>query len=128
MEMISAPQLWTGRVLSAIVILFFLADALAKLFRVEPVLAGATQLGYPVQSVVTMGVLLLVGTILYAFPKTAVIGAIYLTGFLGGAVATHFRVGSPLLTHQLFSIYVALFMWGGLVLRKPKLLAVILGN
>ena len=128
METISSAQLWVGRVLSGIAIAFFFVDALGKLLRVGPVLEGTKQLGYPESSVFTLGVLLIIGTVLYAVPKTSVIGAIYLTGFLGGALATHFRVGSPLFTHVLFSVYVAAFVWGGLVLRNPRLQAVLLGN
>ena len=128
MESISATQLWIGRVLSGLVIVFLFVDAAGKLARARPVMEGAAKLGYPTDTVFTMGVLLLVGAILYAIPKTSVIGAIYLTGFLGGALATHFRVGSPLLTHVLFSVYVAALMWGGLVLRNPRLLSVLLGS
>lgn len=128
METISSAQLWAGRVLSGIAIAFFFVDALGKLLRVEPVLEGSRQLGYAESSVFTLGVLLVIGTVLYAIPKTSVIGAIYLTGFLGGALAAHFRVGSPLFTHVLFSVYVGAFVWGGLLLRNPRLQAVLLGN
>ena len=76
-------------------------------------------------AVVPLGLLLLVGVVLYAIPRTSVLGAIYLTGFLGGAVATHFRVGSPLFTHVLFAVYVAVFVWGGLALRNPRLLSLL---
>jgi len=128
MESIPATQLWIGRVLSGLVIVFLFADAAGKLFRAGPVMEGAARLGYPADTVFTMGVLLLVGAILYTIPKTSVMGAIYLTGFLGGALATHFRVGSPLFTHVLFSVYVASLMWGGLVLRNPRLAPVLLGD
>jgi hypothetical protein len=79
-----------------------------------------------VTAVVPLGLLLLAGAILYAVPRTAVFGAIYLTGFLGGAVATHYRIGSPLMTHILFGVYVAAIMWTGLVLRFPALLSAVL--
>ena len=128
MESISTFQLWAGRILSGIVITFLLLDAIGKLLRVSPVVAGTVRLGYPESTVFTLGVLLMTGVVLYAIPKTSVIGAIYLTAFLGGALATHFRVGSPLLTHVLFSVYVALLVWGGLVLRNPRLLSVMSGN
>jgi hypothetical protein len=110
------------------VILFFFADAAGKLFKAQPVLEGAAKLGWPTDIVFTMGMLLIIGAILYAIPRTSILGAIYLTGFLGGALAAHFRVGSPLFTHILFSVYVGLFMWGGLVLRKPRLVSVLLGE
>ena len=128
MESIPTTQLWIGRVLSGLVIVFFFADAAGKLFKAGPVMEGSAKLGYPADTVFTMGVLLLIGAILYTIPRTSVIGAIYLTGFLGGALATHFRVGSPLLTHVLFSVYVGAFMWGGLVLRNPRLLRLLLGG
>lgn len=115
----SAPLI--GRILSGIVIVFLLVDTLGKLIRVAPVIEGTLQLGYPESSVVPIGLLLLAGVVLYAIPRTSVLGAIYLTGFLGGAVATHYRVGSPLFTHVLFAVYVALFVWGGLALRNPRL-------
>jgi hypothetical protein len=118
---------WTRRTgvgLSALVTLFLLVDATGKLLAVEPVLKATQDLGWPATAVRPLGVLLLVGTLLYAVPRTAMVGAIYLTAFLGGAVATHFRVGSPLATHVLFGVYVAIVMWAGLVLRHPALLRV----
>lgn len=111
----------TGVALSVLAVLFFLLDASGKLLQVEPVMKGTVELGWPTAAVIPLGVLLLVGAILYAVPRTSVIGAIYLTGFLGGAVATHYRIGSPLATHVLFGAYVAIVMWLGLVLRYPAL-------
>jgi hypothetical protein len=116
---------WLGSGLSALAILFFVLDATGKLLQVEPVLKGTVELGWPLSSVVPLGVLLLAGSLLYAIPRTAVIGAIYLTGFLGGAIATHYRVGSPLLTHVLFGAYVATIMWAGLALRFPGVLSML---
>lgn len=112
-----------GLGLSALAALFFFLDASGKLLQIEPVLKGTAELGWPVSAVVPLGVLLLIGAVLYVIPKTAVVGAIYLTGFLGGAIATHYRVGSPLLTHVLFGAYVAAIMWAGLILRFPSFLA-----
>ncbi len=108
-----------GVALSALATLFFLVDALGKLLQLEPVMRGSTELGWPAGAIVPLGILLLVGAVLYAIPKTCFIGAIYLTGFLGGAIATHYRIGSPLATHVLFGVYVAAIMWGGLALRYP---------
>ena len=118
----------TGIALSVLATAFFLLDAVGKLLRVEPVLRGTQELGWPPTAVVPLGILLLVGALLYAVPRTAVIGAIYLTGFLGGAIATHYRIGSPLATHVLFGVYVAIVMWAGLVLRDPALLAALRGT
>ena len=128
MESIPSVQLWAGRVLSGIAIAFLFVDAVGKLMKVAPVVEGTVKLGYPENVVFTLGVLLMVGVVLYAIPKTSVVGAIYLTAFLGGALATHFRVGSPLFTHILFSVYVAAFVWGGLALRNPRLLSLLTGN
>jgi hypothetical protein len=127
MDPISPLQLWLGRILSGMAILFLFVDALGKLFRVTPVIEGTVKLGYPDHVVFTLGVILLVGVVLYAIPQTSLLGAIYLTGFLGGAVATHVRVGSPLATHVLSGVYVSLFIWGGLALRTPRLTALFLG-
>jgi len=115
-----------GLVLSSLAILFFLLDAAGKLLLVEPVMKGTVELGWPVSAVVPIGMLLLVGALLHALRRTAVLGAIYLTGFLGGAIATHYRIGSPLFSHVLFGAYVAAVMWGGLLLRYPQLLRVLL--
>jgi DoxX-like family len=125
MEVLSASAPWIGRLLSGVVIVFLLVDTLGKLIKVGPVIEGTLKLGYPESAIVPLGVLLLVGVVLYAIPRTSVLGAIYLTGFLGGAVATHFRIGSPLFTHVLFAVYVAVFVWGGLALRNPRLLSLL---
>jgi hypothetical protein len=110
----------TGLALSVLAALFFLLDATGKLLQIEPVMKGTLELGWPTSSVVPLGILLLIGAILYLVPRTAVIAAVYLTAFLGGAVATHYRIGSPLFTHVLFGVYVAAVMWGGVVLRYPQ--------
>ena len=127
MEPISAVQVWVGRVLSGLAIVFLLVDAVGKLFRVGPVVKGTVELGYPENVVFPLGVLLLIGVVLYVMPRTSLLGAIYLTAFLGGAVATQVRVGSPLATHVLFGVYVAIFVWGGLALRSPRLMTLLTG-
>jgi len=104
---------------------FLLVDAAGKLLRVQPVVEGSMQLGYPATTVVPVGVLLLVGVALYVVPRTSVLGAIWLAAYLGGAVATHVRVGNPLASHVLFPVYVAAFVWGGLALRNPRLMALL---
>jgi hypothetical protein len=128
MESMSAIHLWSGRVLSGLAVLFLFVDAVGKLLRVGPVVEGTVKLGYQESVVFPLGVLLLVGVVLYVMPWTSLLGAIYLTAFLGGAVATHVRVGSPLATHVLFGVYVAVFLWGGLALRTPRLLHLITGT
>jgi hypothetical protein len=117
-----------GLALSGLAALFFLVDAAGKLLRIEPVMKGTVELGWPTTAVIPLGLLLLLGAVLYLIPRTSVIAAIYLTGFLGGAIATHYRIGSPLATHILFGAYVAAIMWGGLVLRYPDLWRVLSGG
>jgi hypothetical protein len=87
------------------------------------VVAGNTALGYPARTVFPIGVILLLCVMTYVIPSTSVLGAVLLTGYLGGAVATHVRVENPLFSHTLFPIYVALFAWGGLFLRDARLRA-----
>ena len=122
------PPTWRQRLglgLSALTISFFLLDASGKLLQIEPVMKGTVELGWPSSAAIPLGLLLLVGAVLHAVPRTSVLGAIYLTGFLGGAVATHYRIASPLFTHVLFGVYVATIMWAGLVLRYPALQSVL---
>ena len=113
----------TGRVLSGIAVAFLLADGIAKLMKVQPVIDGTVQLGYSPAVIVPLGVILVSSVLTYVFPRTSVFGALLLTGYLGGAVATHVRLAHPLFSHTLFPIYVACFIWGGLVLRDARLQA-----
>jgi hypothetical protein len=116
--------LWNVRIgtaLSTIAVLFLLFDSIGKLLKVAPVVAGSAELGYPESMVRMLGVILLVCIVTYLVPRLSIVGAVLLTGYLGGAVATHVRVGSPLFTHVLFPIYVAVFVWGGLLLRDVRL-------
>lgn len=113
--------LWAGRALSGSAAAALLADSMGKLLQAQPVIEATTALGYPRDSVFTLGVILFVCVATYLIPRTSVLGAILLTAYLGGAVATHVRIGSPLLTHVLVPIYIAAFVWGGLMLRDPRL-------
>jgi hypothetical protein len=122
---LSKGKLWTGRIMSALPALFLLVDAIGKLVKPAPVVEGTVQLGYPESVLLGLGIVLLTCTVLYVIPQTAILGAILLTGYLGGAVATHVRVGSPLITHILFPVYVAVLVWGGLYLRDERLRALI---
>lgn len=117
----SKGALWTGRVLSAIAVLLLAFDSLGKLLEVAPVVEGSTALGYPASLVFTLGVILLLCVVAYAIPRTSVLGAVLLTGYLGGAIATHLRVENPLFTHTLFPVYVAALVWGGVFLREARL-------
>ena len=111
----------TSYVLTALVALFLTFDTVLKVFAMAPAMEATTALGSPAAAVVPIGLVELVCLVLFLVPRTAVLGAILLTGHLGGAIATHVRVGSPLLSHTLFPIYVAALIWGGLYLREPRL-------
>jgi len=117
--------LWTGRVLSTLIALLLLMDGAMKLVKPEPVLKGTVELGYSESVLVPLGIVLLVSTILYIVPRTAVLGAILLTGYLGGAVATHVRVLHPLLTHTLFPVYLGVLLWLALVFRDARVAALL---
>jgi|SRR5581483_7493343 len=115
--------LWTGRVLSGLVILFLAMDIAMKLLALPVVDRAGAALGWQAGTGRMLGVILLGCTVLYIYPRTAVLGAILLTGYLGGAVASHLRVGDPLFTHVLFGVYLGIMAWGGLWLRDTKLQA-----
>ena len=117
-------QLIAGRILSGLVILFLLFDAGLKLASPETAIKYSPPgLGWPldVQTMYLLGGLLIIPTLLYIWPRTAILGAILITGYLGGAIATHVRIGSPLFSHSLFGVYLGLMLWGGLWLRDPRL-------
>ena len=106
--------------MSTLVVLFLMFDITIKLMRLPVVVETTLQLGWPASSIVPLSLVLAVSTILYAIPNTSVLGAILLTGYLGGAVATHARLGSPLFSHTLFGIYLGVLLWGGLYLRDRR--------
>jgi hypothetical protein len=111
-----------GWALSALATLFLLMDATAKLLALPVVVESGAALGLPGASMArALGTILMICTILYAAPRTAVLGAILVTGYLGGAVATHVRAGHPLFSHILFGVYVGVIVWAGIYLREPKL-------
>ena len=122
---VSRTALWSGRALSAFAILFLAFDATMKLLQLTAAVEGTTQLGYPASVIFPLGVVQLVCLALYVIPRTSVLGALLWTGYFGGAIATHVRVGSPLFTHILFPVYVAGMLWGGLWLREPRLRALL---
>jgi len=112
---------WAGYLVTAIPILFLLMDAVGKFVKPDAVVSGTVELGYQESVILPLGIILLISVILYAVPKTSVLGAILLTGYLGGAVATHVRIGNPLATHILFPVYIGIFVWLGLYLRDPRI-------
>ena len=117
-------SVWTGRVLTGLFALFMLGASIApKLLGMAVAADTITALGWSADYVLMIGLFELTFLVLYLVPRTSVLGAVLMTALLGGAMATHIRVGSPLFSHVLFSIYLALFMWGGLWLREPRLRA-----
>jgi hypothetical protein len=121
--MSSAKELWIGRILSTLAVLFLLFDTGIKLMQIEPVKASFARLGYPTGIAVGIGALELACLTLYLVRRTSLLGAVVLTGYLGGAVATHLRVGDPLLTHTLFPVYIGALVWSGLALRNARVRA-----
>lgn len=124
---VSNRAAWSGRVLSGLVIAFLLFDGVIKLVPLAPVTETLVSLGYSADPMLSrgLGVITLACTLLYAFRRTSLLGAILLTGLLGGAMATHLRVGSPLFSHLLFGFYLGLMAWGGLYLRDARLRALL---
>jgi hypothetical protein len=121
---VSKGRFWTGRIISAVVVLFLLFDSITKVMKVRAVIEASAQLGYPVNAIVTIGIILLVCTVFYIIPQTAVLGAILLTGYLGGAVAANLRIGSAIF-NTFFPIVFAALAWAGLYLRESRLGALI---
>jgi len=117
----------TGYAMSGLVIAFMLLDGAMKLVPMDVVIKSTAELGYPPTIALArgLGAIGLLCTALYAVPRTAVLGAILLTAYMGGAVATHVRVGNPLFTHILFGVYLAVLLWGGLFLRDPRVRALL---
>ena len=121
---ISPKMLWAGRIISALPALFLLFDGIAKLFKPAFVVEGTLKYGYAESVIIPLGIVLTLCTILYLIPRTAVLGAILLTGYLGGAVNTHVRAGEgwfPILFPVIFGV----LLWGGLYLRDARLRALI---
>jgi hypothetical protein len=124
---VSKKGLWAGRIISGLVILFLTFDVVFKFIKPAPapVVETMAHVGWAVSLAPVLGIILLVCVALYAIPLTSVLGAILLTGYLGGAIATHLRVGDPLFSHVLFPTYLGVLLWGGLYLRDTRLRALI---
>jgi hypothetical protein len=116
---ISGKQLWTGRILTGIAGAFFLFDAVMKLVKPAAVVKATVELGYPESTIVGIGITLLVCTLLYLFPRTAVLGAVLLTGYLGGAIATNVRASTPTF-NIVFPLIFGCLLWGALYLRDQR--------
>ena len=121
----SAATRWSGRILTGIVVLFLTFDVGIKLAGAKVAVDGTVQLGFAPHDVLTIGLIGLVCLVLYVIPRTAPLGAVLWTGYFGGAIATHLRLGNPLFTHILAPIYVAALLWGALYLRDPRVRALL---
>ena len=121
----SNTALWIGRIMSGLVVAFMLLDGAMKLVPLDVVVTTSEQMGIPGSLARTLGIIGLICSVLYAVPRTSVLGAILLSGYLGGAMASHLRLGDPIFTHTLFGLYLGLLAWGGLYLRDARLRALI---
>jgi DoxX-like family len=123
----SKVMLWSGWIMSGLVVAFMLFDGGIKMVPFDIVITTSEQMGIPGSLARPLGVIGLACTILYAVPRTSVLGAILLTGYMGGAIASHLRLGDPFFTHTLFGVYLGLLAWAGLYLRNERLRALIPG-
>jgi hypothetical protein len=115
---VSKKALWTGRIITGWVVLFMLFDGVVKVIKLAPAMEGTGRLGYPLSLVVPIGIVELLCVVAYVIPRTSILGAILLTGYLGGATATQVRVEDPWF---LFPVAVGVLLWVGLLLRDPRL-------
>ena len=122
---VSTKRLWSGRVLSGLGALFMLFDGVIHILKITPVVDAFAQLGFPLGTSRALGVIEIICVAIYLLPSMSVLGAILLTGYLGGAIATQVRVGAPLFSTTLFPVYVALFIWGGLYFRDERVRSLI---
>ncbi|MGZ4814651.1 MAG: DoxX family protein [Terriglobales bacterium] len=118
---VSKGNLWAGRIISGLVVAFLLMDTAFKFLKPAPVVETFAHVGIPISHANALGVLCLVCIVIYAIPQTAVLGAVLLTGYMGGAVSTHWRVEDPLFSHVLFPVYFGGLAWLGVYLREPRL-------
>jgi hypothetical protein len=124
---VSIPASWVGRILSGLVTVFLMIDGAIKLVPWPVVTETMDRMGYGSSETLarSLGIITIACTALYSIPPTSILGAILLTGYLGGAMASHVRIGSPLFTHTLFGLYLGLMVWGGLWLRDKNLRSLI---
>jgi hypothetical protein len=122
---VSKAAVWSGAIISGLAVLFLAFDGVIKIFKTTPVVEASEQLGIPMHTVAGIGILLLACTVIYAIPQTAVLGAILLTGYLGGAAAIHVRAGTGAFPVG-FSVFFGVLVWVGLILREPRLLGTII--
>ena len=125
---VSKGRLWTARIMGGLVIAFMLMDSIFKLIPNETVTAGTVELGYQAHHIPILGVLGFISIVLFTIPRTQILGAILLTGYFGGAIATHVRLDNPLFSHILFPVYLAVLAWGSLWLKNERLRQLILNK
>lgn len=125
---VSKPRLWTARIMRGLVIAFMLMDSIPKIIPNEATTVGMAGLGYEAHQIPIFGTLGFISTLLFAIPRTQILGAILLTGYFGGAIATHIRLGHPLFSLILFPGYLALLMWGSVWLKNERLRKLILNR
>ena len=121
----SSAAKWGGWIMGLLPSLFLLMDGAMKLFKPRVVIEGTAKVGFPEDVIIPLGIVLIASTLLYLIPRTAVLGAILLTGYLGGAVATHVRIHDPIFSHMLFPVYFGALLWGGLYLRDRRVRALL---
>jgi hypothetical protein len=117
----SKSKLWAGRIITGIVLLFLVFDSVGKLLKPEAVIKATMAFGFSENMITPIGVLLLICTVFYVIPRTSVLGAVFLTGYLGGAVACNLRIDAPLFSNTLFPVYFAILTWAGLYFRSERL-------
>jgi DoxX-like family len=122
---ISEKSIWAGRIITGLVAAFLVFDAVIHLMKPAPVVEAFAKLNFPLRFAVPVGITELVGILLYLVPQTSVLGAIFLTGYLGGAIAIQLPTGNPFFGEVLFPVYIAVFLWGGIYLRDEKLRALV---
>jgi hypothetical protein len=118
---VSKGRLWTARIMGGLVIAFMLMDSIFKFIPNEQVTAGSLELGFQAHHIPVMGTLGLLSILLFIIPRTQVLGAVLLTGYFGGVIATHLRLDNPLFSHILFPVYLAVLAWGSLWLKNEQL-------
>ena len=122
---VSKARFWTGWILTALPALLLLMGGIMDVMKPAFVVKATAEMGYPEDAIFGLGVVVIICVVLYVIPNTSVLGAILLTGYLGGAVATHVRHGDPLFSHVLAPVYFAILLWAGLYLREPRLSALV---
>lgn len=125
---VSNKARWAGRIITALVLLFLVFDGVTKVLQVSFVMAASAQFGYPARLIPVIGTILLVFTAIYVIPRTSILGALLLTAYLGGAVESQMRIGSPLFSQTLFPVYFSVLVWAGLFLRDARLRALFLSK